>query len=80
MRSATVAGLLLTDRIPGGRPFLDPSENPVTNLKIKGIIEGAGVAASWSETENILWKTAIEDRDHLPARTATPVRDRACGR
>lgn len=79
MRSATVAGLLLTDRISGG-PFLDPSENSVTNLKIKGIIEGAGVAASWSETENILWKTAIEDRDHLPARTATPVRDRACGR
>ena len=121
MRPATVAGLLLTDRIPGGRsPDLDPPEKCVSNMTIKGIIlaivavaillswhtadevpaeltieragneaaapveapsgmdnwpqfrgpgglgvvEGAGVTTSWSETENILWKTAIEGRGH----------------
>ena len=29
-----------------------------------GVAEGASVTASWSETENILWKTAIEGRGH----------------
>ncbi len=29
-----------------------------------GVVEGAGVATTWSETENILWKTAIEGRGH----------------